>query len=169
MNKISLAIIAILIIFGGVVVVRNNAEKQTTDRSELQSGTSTVISGKKLDLSNRGLKSIPSTVFGETNLESLDVSNNALGGSIQAEIRHLGNLKILDASDNQMTGVPAEIGQLEKLEVLDLSNNKLTGLPYELGNLRNLKTLNLSGNDYSKADLDIIRKGLSQSTHIIVD
>ncbi|MBN1462398.1 MAG: leucine-rich repeat domain-containing protein [Paludibacteraceae bacterium] len=74
----------------------------------------------------------------------------------------------MNASDNQMTGVPAEIGQLDDLEVLDLSNNELTGLPYELGNLKNLKTLNLSGNNYAKQDLEIIKQGLSSDIEIIL-
>lgn len=96
----------------------------------------------------------------------LNVSNNSLTGSIQSQIGNLNNLKILDASNNNMTGVPAEIGQLQKLEILNLSNNNLTGLPNELVNL---KTLNLSGNEYSTHDLDIIRNGLPSTTNIIID
>ena len=122
-----------------------------------------------LNLSNRGLTSIPSYVFFQTSLQGLNVSHNRLTGAIQAEIRHLSNLRMLDASYNEMTGVPAEIGQLQKLEVLNLSNNKLTGLPYELGNLKNLKTLNLSGNSYSVQDLNRIKSDLPPTTVIIVD
>ena len=79
----------------------------------------------------------------------------------------LTKLQILNASNNQMTGVPAEVGQLLNLEILDLSNNKLTGLPNELGNLKNLKTLNLSGNNYSIQDLDYIRAKLPSTVNII--
>ena len=122
-----------------------------------------------VNLSNQGLNQIPSYVFNRVNTEELNVSNNSLIGSIQAEIRHLSNLKILNASNNNMTGLPAEVGQLQKLEVLDLSNNNLTGLPNELGNLDNLKILNLSGNEYSKHDLDIIRESLPSTTNIITD
>lgn len=124
-------------------------------------------SDSKLDLSNRGLTKIPGDIFKLTNLQELDVSNNLLTGAIQAEIRHLQALRILDASDNQMTGVPAEIGQLKNLELLDLSNNQLTGLPYELGNLKKLKTLNISGNAYSEADLKKILEGLPVDVVII--
>ena len=127
-----------------------------------------VVSGNnKLDLSGQGLTSIPSYVFGKTNLSELNVSHNNLTGAIQAEIRHLGNLKILNASYNQMTGVPAEVGQLQKLEILDLSYNQLTGLPNELGNLKNLKTLNLAGNSYSQQDLDQIRAKLPNTNFIL--
>jgi Leucine-rich repeat (LRR) protein len=123
--------------------------------------------GDKLDLSGQNLEKIPGYVFGLKNLEELDLSNNKLTGAIQAEIRHLQSLKVLNAENNQMTGVPAEIGQLSNLEVLNLSNNQLTGLPYELGNLQKLKTLNISGNKYSELDLGIITEKLPQSVNII--
>lgn len=122
---------------------------------------------KKLDLSNKGLEKIPSYVFSQADLEELSASNNRITGAIQAEIRQLQKLKVLNLSNNLMTGVPAEIGQLKNLEILDLSNNQLTGLPYELGNLKNLKTLNISGNDYSKLDLGIIKQNLPLSVKII--
>lgn len=124
-------------------------------------------SKEKLDLSNQQLEKIPSSVFEQTNLEELDISGNSISGSIQAEIRQLTKLKILNASNNLMTGVPAEIGQLTSLSVLDLSNNQLTGLPYELGNLNNLKILNISGNNYSEADLKTITEKLPQNVNII--
>lgn len=99
-------------------------------------------------------------------LTSLDLSNKGLT-SIPAEIGRNKSLKILNLSHNNLTGIPAEIGQLSNLEVLDLSYNKLTGLPYELGNLKNLKTLNLTGNKYAEQDLNIILKSLPANVNII--
>jgi Leucine-rich repeat (LRR) protein len=128
----------------------------------------TVSQDKVLDLSNRGLTSIPMSVFSQTNLEELNVSHNSLTGAIQSQIGQLKNLKVLNASYNQMTGVPAEVGQLQNLQVLDLSYNKLTGLPNELGNLQNLKTLNLTGNSYSQQDLNGIKSKLPSTVNIIV-
>lgn len=141
---------------------RGTINDSDNDKEEIQ------VASSKVDLSNQGLDKIPEYAFSKTQIEELDVSNNNLTGAIQAEIRHLKNLKVLKASNNFMTGVPAEIGQLQKLEVLDLSNNQLTGLPHELGNLKNLKTLNLSGNDYSEFDLDIIRQGLPGNINLIL-
>ena len=126
-----------------------------------------ILSDSKLDLSGQNLKKVPEYVFSETGLQELDLSDNQLTGAIQAEIRQLKKLKILDASDNLMTGVPAEIGQLQNLQVLDLSNNQLTGLPLELGNLKNLQTLDLSGNDYSEYDLGLIEQSLPRGVNII--
>lgn len=122
----------------------------------------------RLNLSDSGLERVPSYVFEMSGLEELDVSNNNLTGALPGEIRHLSNLRILDASENEMTGVPAEIGQLSELEVLDLSNNSLTGLPLELGNLSNLEQLDLRGNDISQQDLDAIRARLTL-TEIITE
>lgn len=128
---------------------------------------STFENNNKLNLSGQKLDKIPENIFNQTSLIELNVSNNELTGSIQAEIRKLENLEILNASNNKMTGVPAEIGQLKNLQVLDLSNNQLTGLPNELGNLRNLRTLNISGNNYSEYDLNGIIKNLPSDTNII--
>ena len=119
-----------------------------------------------LNLSGQGLTKAPAYVFGRTDIEELNLSNNSLDGALQAEIRQLQNLKVLNLSNNKFTGVPAEIGQLKNLEVLNLSNNQLTGLPYELGNLSKLKLLDLSGNAYSEADLSKIRASLPSSTVI---
>lgn len=126
-----------------------------------------ILGGKVLDLSSKGLTSIPMNVFDQTNLEELNVSNNSIGGAIQSQIGKLKNLKVLNASNNKMTGVPAEIGQLKNLEYLDLSYNQLAGLPYELGNLKNLKKLILTGNNYSEQDLEYIKSKLSKETIII--
>lgn len=144
---------------------------QNTDNKNAPENDAQIVeeiqTNKKLDLSNQNLKKIPEDIFNQKGLEELDVSNNQLTGAIQAEIRHLQNLRVLNASDNQMTGVPAEIGQLQNLQVLDLSNNQLTGLPHELGNLQNLKTLDISGNNYSELDLSVIQEKLPKDINII--
>lgn len=163
MKKTLFIIISISLLSSGCALSRQTTTVRTTGGEE----KTTTTTGSKLNLSNQGLEKIPEYVFGKTGLEELNVFGNRLTGSIQAEIRQLQKLKVLDASDNQMTGVPAEIGQLKNLEILNLANNQLTGLPYELGNLKNLKTLNISGNNYSELDLSIIEKNLSANVIII--
>ncbi|MFH0891158.1 MAG: leucine-rich repeat domain-containing protein [Candidatus Falkowbacteria bacterium] len=155
MKKIFLIMIAMSLITTGCAQKPVNIENYDKPAAK-EEGPGDII-----DLSGQRLEKIPEYVFSESNLHELDVSRNRLTGAIQAEIGHLKNLRVLRASDNQMTGVPAEIGRLDKLEVLDLSNNRLTGLPHELGNLKNLKILDISGNDYSEADLNIIEQGLT--------
>lgn len=122
-----------------------------------------------LVLAHTGLTKVPNDVFTKTDLLTLDLSNNNLTGALQAEVRHLTQLRTLNLSYNQFTGVPAEVGQLKNLEYLDLAHNQLTGLPYELGNLSKLKELILTGNNYSIADLEIIKKSLPATTKIITE
>lgn len=136
-----------------------NVEKQTSINTDQTNA---------LDLSNQGLEKLPAYVLKISSLEELNISNNKIGGALPAEIHDLKKLRVLDASNNLMTGVPAEVGQLQNLETLNLSNNKLTGLPNELGNLKKLKVLNLSGNNYSKQDLEVIKRGLSPTIQIIL-
>lgn len=143
-----------------------NLPPSPTEQPTTETPTDNGQTGVILDLSNQGLAKLPAYVLERTNLTKLDISNNKLTGALPAEIRFLKNLKILDASYNQMTGVPAEVGQLTELTELNLSYNQLTGLPYELGNLKNLKILNLKGNSYSEADLNKILEGIPNVTVI---
>ncbi len=101
--------------------------------------------------------------------QTLTLSGKGFTGSLKGEIRLLTDLRELDISGNKFTGLPAEVGQLSKLEVLNLSGNPLTGLPYELGNLKNLRILDLRGTQYSKADLEVIKKGLPSTVQILVN
>ncbi len=150
----------------------NNGTKNSdlADKTEQTNYEEPVTSTEGiLDLSGQALRSTPNYVFGKTDIQKLDLSNNNLDGSLQAEVRQLQNLKVLDLSNNQFTGVPAEIGQLKNLEILNLSNNQLTGLPHELGNLSNLKVLDLRGNNYAPTDLDTIKDRLPRMTEILTD
>ena len=161
-NKVALLIIVGVLVLGSVTFFT------WTNFNKKSDGVKQIFSDTSLDLSNKNLDKIPSYVLSLSNLEKLDISNNKLNGALPSEIGNLKKLKVLNASNNLMTGVPAEIGKLTELEIIDLSNNKLTGLPYELGNLKKLKILNLSGNDYSKQDLNIIKKSLPSDVQIIL-
>ncbi|MCA9391129.1 MAG: leucine-rich repeat domain-containing protein [Candidatus Magasanikbacteria bacterium] len=93
----------------------------------------------------------------------LNVRGQGITGALPSQIGALENLKVLNISDNNMTGLPAELGQLTQLEVLDASNNQLSGLPMELGNLNNLREFNLKGNPFSEQDLAEIVKKIPQA------
>jgi len=149
---------------------RNNSElSDASENAQRENPDSAVRSDNVLDLSGTGLLQTPDYVFGRLDVQELNVSNNNLGNALQAEVRQLQNLRVLNLSNNNFTGVPAEIGQLNKLEILDLSNNQLTGLPYELGNLSSVQVLDLRGNSYSQPDLDVIKNTLSSTVDIKTD
>lgn len=172
MNYIFVSVLAVLAVVGAVYVTRETPSSEVFQENVGKHEENSIASEYKnnlIDLSNQGISRVPNDVFSRTNLEGLDVSHNNLDGSLQAEVRHLSKLKVLDLSHNKFSGVPAEIGQLKDLEVLDLSYNLITGLPHELANLKNLRFLDLSGNKYSQADLDVIKKGLSSATVIKTD
>lgn len=167
MIKIFVAVAVVLVLVVVVVMFKQEDGSIAGEVSSVVSGND--ANNGMLDLSGQELKEIPDYVFNKTDIQKLDLSNNNLGGSLQAEVRQLQNLKVLNLSDNHFSSVPAEVGQLKNLEELNLSNNQITGLPYELGKLSNLKVLNLRGNDYSKADLEIIKKTLPSTTEVLTD
>jgi Leucine-rich repeat (LRR) protein len=83
-----------------------------------------------------------------TALTAIDLSDNALEGSIPALIGKLVSLHVLNMSHNTFTGeIPHLFGGMAALESLDLSSNMLSGeIPQELTNLTFLSILNLSNN-----------------------
>ncbi|KAH6835795.1 hypothetical protein C2S53_006550 [Perilla frutescens var. hirtella] len=107
-------------------------------------------------------------------LESLDLSDNQLNGSIPDDIKNLNNLTRLDMSMNSFSRtIPLGMFQMRKLHYLSLSYNKLSGqlpavmslsrleelninhnhlygmIPESLGKLARLSTLDLSNNQLS--------------------
>ncbi|KAF5477001.1 hypothetical protein F2P56_003681 [Juglans regia] len=82
------------------------------------------------------------------NLVYVDLSMNALFGTIPPQISYLSKLKYLELSFNKFSGkIPPEIGLLTNLEVLHLARNKLNGsIPKEIGCLSFLTDLALFKN-----------------------
>ncbi|KAG2683178.1 hypothetical protein I3760_10G020800 [Carya illinoinensis] len=85
------------------------------------------------------------------NLVYLDLSVNALFGSIPRQISDLSKLIYLNLSVNLLSGkILPEIGRLNSLAKLDLSQNLLEGpIPTSLGTLRHLILLYLRKNKLS--------------------
>jgi Leucine-rich repeat (LRR) protein len=78
----------------------------------------------------------------------INISSNALRGSIPESIGGLAMLNVLNMSRNSLAGpIPSQLGRLGQMETLDLSFNELSGtVPQELASLDFLPVLNLSCN-----------------------
>ncbi|KAK3412930.1 hypothetical protein EUGRSUZ_I01591 [Eucalyptus grandis] len=82
-------------------------------------------------------------------LQSLDLGENPLRGSIPKSIKNFSNsLQILVAQAAQIRGrIPEEMGFLKRLTLLALSSNNLVGnIPLSIGGLESLQRLYLDNN-----------------------
>ena len=82
------------------------------------------------------------------NVTSINLPNNALTGTLPAELGNFTLLETLNLSGNQITGsIPPQIGRLTSLTTLNLSSNQLDGvIPQTIANNTSLSILNLSVN-----------------------
>ncbi|XP_018719305.2 LOW QUALITY PROTEIN: receptor-like protein EIX2 [Eucalyptus grandis] len=106
-----------------------------------------------LDISQNALNgTIPSSIGNMANLTTLVISNNYLSGEIPRFWSNLSLLYILDTSSNGLSGpIPSEVGFLSFLKLLILSNNNLSGkLPSSLRNCSSLDSLDLGENKFSE-------------------
>ena len=92
-----------------------------------------------------------------TKLTTLDINNNVLSGTISNEIGLLTDLTYLDISQNSFLGqIPAQVGILTQLSYLDLHTNFFTGaIPPTLGLLTKLETLSMSGNKLTRLPAEL--------------
>lgn len=84
-------------------------------------------------------------------LNTMDLSDNKLFGTIPEELCLLAGLRSLNLSYNHLSGkIPNKIGGLKSIESLDLSNNQISGeIPQTMDALSSLNHLNLSYNNLS--------------------
>lgn len=108
-----------------------------------------------LDLSNRGIKSLPPEIGGLKNLTKLNLYGNQLT-KLPGEISKLTKLNLLDLSSNKLAELPGEITKLTNLQKLYLARNQLTKLPGKIAKLINLEQLNLSDNKLTELPKEIL-------------
>lgn len=87
-----------------------------------------------------------------SDLESLDMSNNTLSGSIPSSLGKLKKaIKVISLSDNRLTGsIPPELSELFPLEKLLLFDNRLNGtVPFQLGFLGSMREFLIHNNEMS--------------------
>ena len=183
MKKAYILIAIIVLTAAGVFLARNLGSTNTNSKKTTAS-TQNSANNATIDLSGKGLTGVTSSVYDKTNTTTLLLSNNAiqtlpsqmgkminvtvfkidhnqLKGSLIGEIRQMSQLKTLDVSYNNMTGMPAELGQLHSLETLNYSHNNISGLPNELSQLKNsLKEFDLTGNPLTSSQISKLQVAL---------
>lgn len=100
-----------------------------------------------LDLSSNGLKTFPK-IFNLSRLTTLDLSMNALSGSLPEEVGQLRALRSLKLANNNLNGpLPAALAQCSQLRLLDVNHNTFNGsVPAALSTCSQLEILDLSAN-----------------------
>eukprot|EP00980_Cylindrotheca_fusiformis_P007191 scaffold1514_cov118-Cylindrotheca_fusiformis.AAC.11 len=126
-------------VFGGLVALERLESTETVFTGSADVGALKQLS--YLDAGgNRLSGSLPSSLFGLTNLAALFLGLNDLSGGISTEIGQLSNIQRLSLAKNSLGGsIPSEIGQLTRMIELQLSAAELTGtIPIEIGNCTRL-------------------------------
>jgi len=96
-----------------------------------------------LDLSSKGLTTLPPEMGLLSQLQELNLANNQI--TSHSEIVELTQLRWLRLKNNKITSLTG-IEKLNQLENLNLTNNKITSLPAEMKQLVHLQNLHLYGN-----------------------
>ncbi|CAF1171874.1 unnamed protein product [Adineta ricciae] len=113
------------------------------DTDDIEQYIQHIIDRKEtsLNLSNRSLRAVPSSVARCSFLEHLYLNNNELIIPPTEQLSTLTNLETLSLEQNQLTMLPCTLWTLRSLIRLNLSHNPLGQISLALGQLRNLHEL----------------------------
>ncbi|KAL7246627.1 hypothetical protein ACSBR2_001681 [Camellia fascicularis] len=126
-------------------------------------GCGKITGLKLLNISRNKLSGPLPTFNGFAKFQSLDLSHNSLGGSIDLQLDGLVGLKSLNLGFNQFNGsVPTKLGKSMVLEELGLSSNHFDGkFPESIANYSKLTAIDLSVNSISGSIPDRFRELLN--------
>lgn len=115
-----------------------------------------------LDLSQKGMRMLPSEILDMPQLEYLYLEGNELSVIPDELFDKLPNLKWLDLRRNYLVRLPSVYtGQHKNIRNLLLESNNLRTLPLELGLIKSLHGLNISNNPLEFPPQNVIEKGTS--------
>ncbi|CAA0827785.1 Leucine-rich receptor-like protein kinase family protein [Striga hermonthica] len=109
----------------------------------------------EISLDNKSLSGVISpSISLLTNLTSLVLPSNQITGALPAELKNCVNLENLNVSNNAMNGTVPDLSGLKKLVALDLCDNEFSGpFPGWLGNLTELTWLSLGDNSFEEGKI----------------
>ncbi|MGK7958886.1 MAG: COR domain-containing protein [Crocosphaera sp.] len=103
---------------------------------------------EEVDLSNKGLSSIPDLLWDLTNIKFLNLSNNRIK-NIPEKISNLYNLKWIIIDNNCLANMPFCIFDMSSVEILTLNANLLDSIPEINTNNCQIRIIDLSENRLS--------------------
>ena len=107
---------------------------------------------------------LPQTLLEKPNLRVLDISHNALHGTLPPALLKNTVLEILKLGQNGFAGaIPTSLESFRSLTHLDLSLNQFSGtIPYHIVSMRNLTALNLGENQFKQGEFPAFLLSFSQ-------
>jgi Leucine rich repeat len=113
---------------------------------------------ESLELDNNFLTgTIPLSWTKSTTIKYIQMEYNQLVGTLPSELSDMTQLEILSLASNSLEShIPSDIANCTSLKALDISRNKFDGaIPPQLGNLSQLQYLDLSENSFADGTLPI--------------
>ena len=113
--------------------------------------------GGYLDLSNCQLTQVPDAIFllmKNVNLHSCNLSNNVITKIPPKLPTNFSLIKVLDLSNNRVSGLPNEMRNLTLLETLDISWNSFDSLPPVIAEMPNIRVINAKRNLIVEVELE---------------
>ncbi|CAI9274229.1 unnamed protein product [Lactuca saligna] len=87
-------------------------------------------------------------------LKSLVIPSNYINGELPAALVNCNDLRVLNVTANNITGVLPDLSNLQKLEILDVSDNYFTGdFPTWVGSMTELSALSLNDNNFEEGGI----------------
>lgn len=106
-------------------------------------------------LSGYGWRFWPPFLRLEPTIEEVYLAQNRFE-TLPVVVLNLPNLRVLNASENQITVLPSTLSHLSRLERLYLAKNRLRALPWGLENLHRLQVVDLSHNELTEVPLEFL-------------